>query len=160
MEIDLASEKKFHIGVVSDTHGKLSKRVRSELAQVDLIIHAGDFDTASVWENLAGTVPVAAAKGNMDWEAWAKSLKPSEMVRVGPYWFYILHDLYQLDLDPRTAGIDVVISGHTHHPKIERKDGVLYVNPGSASFPRGVRNSSIAIITVSENHMNARLVCV
>ena len=160
MEIDLPPGQNYRIAVVSDTHGKLSRGARRRLKGVDLILHAGDIDRKETWEELKKIAPMVAAKGNMDWGPWARDLHPTELVRVGNHWIYILHDLYQLDLDPQTVGIEVVISGHTHRSRLATKNGITYLNPGSASFPRGSRSASLALIVADESGLDVRLVSI
>jgi uncharacterized protein len=160
MEINLSAAKSYCIGVISDTHGRLSRAIRERLSPVDLIIHAGDIDTREVWETLNRIVPVVAAKGNMDWRPWAQYLNPTELIRVGTHWIYILHDLDQLDLEPSTVGIRTIISGHTHRSLIEKKNGITYLNPGSASFPRGSQKASMAVLNIHDSDIDVQLVSV
>ena len=101
----------------------------------DRIIHAGDVGSAEILEQLAGIAPVTAIRGNVDKAAWARRLPETEVVEAGGVSIYVLHDLGTLDLKPSAAGFSVVIYGHSHVPKQETQDGVLYFNPGS-SGPR------------------------
>ena len=127
-----------HIGVISDTHGLLRPQALSALRGSDLIIHAGDIGNPQILEALARIAPVFAVRGNTDRGAWAKALPPTQILQLEPCSVYVLHDLDELDLDPVSAGFDAVIFGHSHQPKIEAKDDVLYFNPGSAG-PRRFR---------------------
>jgi len=120
------------IGIISDTHGLLRPEAVDRLAGVDHIIHAGDIGAPEVIEGLRRIAPVTAIRGNVDRDGWAAAYSPTEFVKLGGRFFHVLHDVNQLDLDPVAAGIDVVVSGHSHRPKIETVDGVLYLNPGSA----------------------------
>ena len=124
-----ASIKAF--ALVSDTHGLLRDSVMEALQQFDvgLIVHAGDVGSRSLLQRLETIAPVVAVRGNVDHEL--ASLPPTELISVNGQLIYVLHDLIQLDLDPVTAGIAMVVSGHSHQPKIDRRRGVLYVNPGS-----------------------------
>jgi putative phosphoesterase len=126
------------IGVISDTHGLLRAEAVQALAGADLIVHAGDVGAPEVLDALRAVAPVVAVRGNNDRGAWAAALAETEVVERGGRSLYVLHDVKQLDLDPRAAGFDAVIAGHSHQPRIERRDGVLYVNPGSAG-PRRFR---------------------
>jgi putative phosphoesterase len=126
------------IGVISDTHGLLRAEAVQALAGADLIVHAGDVGAPEVLDGLRAVAPVVAVRGNNDRGAWAAALAETEVVERGGRSLYVLHDVKQLDLDPRAAGFDAVIAGHSHQPRIERRDGVLYVNPGSAG-PRRFR---------------------
>lgn len=98
----------------------------------EYIIHAGDVGAPEILEQLAAIAPVTAVRGNIDKSAWSRKLPETEVVEIGGVSIYVLHDLGQLDLKPEAAGFDVVISGHSHVPKQETRDGVLYFNPGSA----------------------------
>jgi len=120
------------IGVISDTHGLLRPEAFEALRGSDLIIHAGDVGEPGILEQLGKIATVRAIRGNIDREAWAKSLPETEVVEAGGLSLYVLHDVKQLDLNPRTAGFAAVISGHSHQPSIRTRDGVLYFNPGSA----------------------------
>jgi hypothetical protein len=96
------------------------------------IIHAGDVGAPEILDKLTEIAPVTAIRGNVDNGAWARRLHETEVVEIGGLSIYVLHDLTQLDLKPQAAGFSVVISGHSHAPKLETRDGVLYFNPGSA----------------------------
>jgi len=124
------------IGVLSDTHGWMPPAVATVFAGVDVIVHAGDIDDPSVMVQLGRIAPVVGVRGNMDHGAWSQQLPTAALLTLGGKTFYVLHNLSGLDLLPEAAGIDVVICGHTHAPAMTRKNGVLYLNPGSASFPR------------------------
>jgi putative phosphoesterase len=126
------------IGVISDTHGLLRPEAVAELRGSDFIIHAGDIDEPAILENLAELAPVTAVRGNVDRGPWAKQLPSSAVLEVGGVSIYVIHNLLELDLKPEAAGFAAVISGHTHVPKEENKNGVLYFNPGSAG-PRRFR---------------------
>jgi hypothetical protein len=120
------------IGVISDTHGLLRPQAIEALRGSAYIIHAGDVGGAEIIEKLSSVAPVTAVRGNVDKGEWARKLPDTEVLEVGGISIYTLHDLGQLDLKPRAAGFAVVISGHSHVPKQEIRDGVLYFNPGSA----------------------------
>ena len=137
------------IGIISDTHGLLRPEAVKRLAGVDHIIHAGDIGTPEVIEGLRRIAPVTAIRGNIDRDEWAAAYPSTEFVKLGGRFFYVLHDVKQLDLDPATAGIDVVVSGHSHRPKIETVDGVLYLNPGSAGPRRFTLPIALAILEVT-----------
>lgn len=124
------------IGLISDTHGLLRPAALQALVGSDLIVHAGDIGDESLLTQLASVSPVVAVRGNADKGEWARRLPTSEAVEVRAGWLYVLHDLADLDLDPSVAGFRVVVAGHTHRPKIERRGDVLYVNPGSAGPAR------------------------
>ncbi len=125
------------IGVVSDTHGLLRGQVKSRLGNCDIIIHAGDIGSQSVLMELRRMAPlVVAVRGNVDAGQWARALKEHEHLEIEGRAIYVVHNIRTLTFDPRSAGIDVVIHGHSHKPAIEREDGILYLNPGSAGPER------------------------
>lgn len=124
------------VGVISDTHGLLRPEAERALAGSDFIVHAGDVGSPDILGRLAGIAPVTAVRGNVDTADWAGALPLTNVLQVGPISLYILHDLNQLDLDPRAAGFAAVISGHSHKPRDEWRDGILYFNPGAAGARR------------------------
>jgi uncharacterized protein len=123
------------VGLISDTHGLLRPEAVEFLRGSDFIVHAGDIGDAAVFEELRRLAPLTAVRGNNDKGPWAKAIAETEVLQVGDVFIYVLHNLSELDLDPVASGFRVVVSGHSHHPRIEERDGVLYVNPGS-SGPR------------------------
>lgn len=120
------------VGLVSDTHGLFRSELNEAFSDVDLILHAGDVGPNDIIEKLQLLAPVVAIKGNIDRTGRAATLSDEERVEAAGRTIHILHDLKTLSLDPVIEGIDVVMSGHSHKPLIQSKDGVLYVNPGSA----------------------------
>ena len=129
---------KRRLGVISDTHGLLRPEAVRSLRDSDMIIHAGDVGSPAVLAALGKLAPLLAVRGNNDRGAWAKDLPLTETLELGGASIYVLHDLNELDLDPRVAGFSVVIAGHSHQPRCEQKNGVLFFNPGSAG-PRRFR---------------------
>jgi hypothetical protein len=146
------------LGVISDTHGHLAPEAMRALAGVGLILHAGDIDAPPVLAALESIAPVLAVRGNMDRGPWAARLPVQRPVEVPGLTLYLLHDLAQLDLDPAAARIAAVISGHTHRPRLEHRDGVLILNPGSASHPRGGLPASLARIEIAGGGMAVEIV--
>jgi hypothetical protein len=126
------------IGLISDTHGLLRPEALTALKGCELILHAGDVGGTGILERLRDIAPVVAVRGNVDGGAWAKTLPQTTAVEAGEVSIYVLHDLEQLDLDPAAAGFHIVLSGHTHKPVRSERNGVVYVNPGSAG-PRRFR---------------------
>ncbi len=124
------------LGVISDTHGLLRPEARAALASVDRIIHAGDLDDRLVLQWLGTLAPLTAVRGNCDRGAWARALRDHETIVVEGFAIHVIHDLQSITVDPRADGIAVVVHGHTHRPKQEVRDGVLYFNPGSAGAQR------------------------
>jgi uncharacterized protein len=129
-------KKPILIGVISDTHGLLRPEAVDALRGSDQIIHAGDVGAPEILDRLRDIAPMTAVRGNVDKGAWAREkLRNIEVLEIAGVSIYVLHDLGQLDLKPRAAGFAVVVSGHSHVPVQEMRDGVLYFNPGS-SGPR------------------------
>ena len=126
------------IGLISDTHGLLRKEALDALRGSDLIIHAGDVGDPKILEALLQIAPVVAVRGNVDTAAWAKSLPETAVREAGAVHIYVLHDSNALDLDAKAAGFDIVVSGHSHKPGRSERNGVMYINPGSAG-PRRFR---------------------
>jgi uncharacterized protein len=141
------------IGVISDTHGLLRPEATEALAGVELIIHAGDIGNPQILEALARIAPVHAVRGNTDRAAWAADLPLTRAVEVGGLLIYVLHELFTLDLNPAAAGFAAVIFGHSHQPHLERKNGVLYLNPGSA----GPRRFRLPVTMATINLQNSTL---
>jgi putative phosphoesterase len=126
------------IGLISDTHGLLRPEAKAFLQGCHHIVHAGDICDAATLAELVTIAPVTAVRGNNDKGAWTEQLHATEIVQFGEVFVYVIHDLAQLDIEPSAAGVQVVVSGHTHQPRFEERSGVLYVNPGS-SGPRRFR---------------------
>ena len=126
------------VGVISDTHGLLRPEAVAALRGSDYIIHAGDIGDASILKKLAEVAPVTAIRGNVDREPWARTIFSTNVLEAGGISIYVLHNIQELDLEPEAAGFGVVVCGHSHVPKQETKNGVLYFNPGSAG-PRRFR---------------------
>ena len=120
------------VGLISDTHGLLRPEALRGLDGSDLIIHAGDVGKPEILDALRALAPLVAVRGNIDRGEWASALPVTAAAEAGPAAIYVLHDIQQLDLDPAVAGFQVVISGHSHKPSRSERDGVLYINPGSA----------------------------
>ena len=145
------------IGIISDTHGLLRPEARERLAGVDHIIHAGDIGGPEVISGLRELAPTTAIRGNVDKGSWANHHPNTEWLTLGGRSIYVLHNLNELDLDPAGAGLDVVISGHSHQPKIETIDGVLYLNPGSAGPRRFTLPIALATLELTDNELRPRL---
>ena len=145
-------------GIISDTHGLLRPEALRALRGSDRILHAGDVGAPEILEALAQIAPVTAIRGNVDTEPWASILPATEVVNAGGVSIFMLHNLAQLDLKPEAAGFDVVIYGHTHHPKMEERNGVLYFNPGSAGPRRFNLPVSLGKLMIEEGKVRAKLV--
>ena len=139
------------IGLISDTHGLLRPEALRALEGSDLIIHAGDVGGPEILKELRGLAPVVAVKGNVDIGAWCADLPEAAVAEVGSSLIYVLHDLKALDLKPAAAGFSMVVSGHSHKPLLQRKDGVLYINPGSAGPRRFNLPVTVARVDLRQN---------
>jgi uncharacterized protein len=139
----------YRIGIISDTHGLLRPEAERRLAGVDHIIHGGDIGRTDIIDALRHIAPVTAIRGNVDTGDWAVAYAETELVRLAERAIYVLHDLKTLQIDPVARGIDVVVSGHSHVPKINTVDGVLYLNPGSAGRRRFRLPITLATIDVT-----------
>jgi len=134
------------IGVISDTHGLLRPEALAALAGVEHILHAGDVGDIGILEALREIAPVTAIRGNVDVSGACAELPATEFVELGGRGFYLVHSVHDLDLKPESAGIDVVVSGHSHQPGIEMRGGVMYLNPGSVGPKRFRLPVSVAIV--------------
>lgn len=139
------------IGVISDTHGLLRPEAVAALKKVDLIIHAGDIGKEEVLEGLRQIAPVTAIRGNCDRGSWAKAYPETAKVEIENIRILILHDVKQLDFKPEDEKINIVISGHSHKPKEEIKDGVTYINPGAAGPKRFSLPVSVALLQIDDS---------
>lgn len=136
------------IGVISDTHGLLRPEALDALQGSDLILHAGDVGPREILDQLREIAPVVAVRGNVDTAIWATALPLADVVEAGGLQLYMRHDRAALDLDPKAAGFAAVIFGHSHRPGAELRDGVLFLNPGSAGPRRFTLPVTVARLTV------------
>ncbi|MBN2527296.1 MAG: metallophosphoesterase family protein [Deltaproteobacteria bacterium] len=145
------------IAIVSDTHGMLPHFVVKKLQEKSIahIIHAGDICGPKVISELRRIAPVTCVRGNMDAPTAGNT---SELVEVNGFLLYVLHNLYDIDIDPRSAGVHVVIHGHLHRPSIEWKNEILYLNPGSCSYPRGHQPPSFALIETHDKSLQPEII--
>lgn len=146
------------IGVISDTHGLLRPEALTLLTGVESIIHAGDIGSPTVLEKLQTIAPVTAVRGNNDQGPWTQDIPESLLLNVRGHAIHVLHDISQIDLSPAAAGISVVITGHSHKPEIVERDGVLFVNPGSAGPRRFRLPIAVAKLYVGELSVRAEII--
>jgi len=144
--------------LISDTHGLLRSEALAFLRGSDFIVHAGDIGDAEVLEELRRLTPLTAVRGNNDKGPWANGIAETGVLQVGEVFIYVLHDLAELELDPSAAGFQVVVSGHSHNPRIEERHGVLYVNPGSSGPRRFKLPIAVAELHVAGSSVKARIV--
>jgi putative phosphoesterase len=146
------------IGLVSDTHDLLRPEAVAFLRGCDRIVHGGDICDQALLDELSALAPVSAVRGNNDRGPWAQALPETLQVRFEEVSILVLHDLKQLDIDPRAEGIRVVVSGHSHKPLVGERNGVLYVNPGSAGRRRFKLPVSAGELLVDGASVTARVV--
>ena len=145
------------MGVISDTHGLLQPAAIEAFKGTDLIVHAGDIGKPDILEDLQAIAPVEAVRGNMDRDDWAHKLPETKLIEVGSLLIYVIHDVYKIDIKPAKAGISAIIHGHTHKSSsIEDHNGVLFLNPGSATQPRFNSPASVALLHVKEKSLVAQ----
>jgi uncharacterized protein len=147
-----------HVGVISDTHGLLRDEALAALQGSELIVHAGDIGTPEVIERLRAIAPVRAVRGNNDRGEWASGLPLTDVVEIGDLHVYLLHDIADLDIDPAAGRMAAVITGHSHKPLAEVRDGVLFLNPGSAGPRRFKLPVTVARLTVEEGTLDHEIV--
>lgn len=146
------------VGVISDTHGLLRPQALDALRGSRLIIHAGDVGKPEVLLPLRALAPTYVVRGNVDRGRWADRLPMTERVAAGGLWIHVLHDIADLDLDPAAAQVAAVVFGHSHKPSIARRDGVLYLNPGSAGPRRFDLPVSVARVIVIDGRIEGEIV--
>lgn len=146
------------IGVISDTHGLLRPEALAALGDCERIIHAGDIGKPEVLAGLRALAPLEAIRGNVDSGDWAAAIPEQLDLQLGGLRIHVTHDVKTMAIDPVADGIDVVIAGHSHQPKIEALDGVLYLNPGSAGRRRFTLPISLALLDIEDGQPRAQLV--
>lgn len=152
------ADKEIRVGIISDTHGLLRPEAIDALRGSDHIIHAGDIGYQLILDQLKEIAPVTAVRGNVDRGTWAKGIPVTNVFEAGGVSFYVLHILDQLDLKPETAAFKAVIYGHSHAPKKEIKNGVLYFNPGSAGPRRFNLPATVGKILIRENQLTSEII--
>jgi putative phosphoesterase len=153
-----SSSRSVSVGLISDTHGLLRPEALAALRGSRYIIHAGDIGDRRVLEELARIAPVTAVRGNNDKGAWARALPETDVLQVGKTRIYVIHNVAELDLDPAAAGFHVVVAGHSHRPKKEMRDGVLFVNPGSAGPRRFNLPIAVGKLLLSRSEVEFRVI--
>ena len=146
------------VGLISDTHGLLRPEAVTFLRGSEYIVHAGDIGDPRVITELSVLAPVTAVRGNNDRGGWAQEIPEAQVLQVDDVFIYILHDLAELNLDPVAAGFQVVVSGHSHQPSVEERNGVLYVNPGSCGPRRFKLPITAAELDIEGHSVKARVV--
>jgi hypothetical protein len=159
MSLTLPLKNTYQFGIISDTHGYLPTEALAVFRSVDLILHAGDIGSGAILAALEEVAPVLAVRGNMDWGAWADRLPEKECLQAGDRRIHLIHDLGRLPLDAVNDACIAVVNGHTHRPAVEIRQGVLFVNPGSAAAPRYGESAGVALLRVSGPRASADLIC-
>jgi uncharacterized protein len=139
------------VGIISDTHGLLRGEALRALQGSELIIHAGDVGGRDILDALEKIAPVIAVRGNTDHDAWGITLPATAVVEAGSAMIYVLHNIHELDLNPAAAGFQMVVSGHSHKPSKLDRDGVIYLNPGSAGPRRFQLPVTVALLDTAVN---------
>lgn len=145
-------------GLLSDTHGLLRPETLSVLDGVDHLVHAGDVGSPDVLTALRARFSLTVVRGNVDRGAWAEALPRDATIELAGTLVHVLHDLDDLDLDPAAAGIGMVVTGHSHVPRVDRRGGVLYVNPGSCGPRRFDLPVTVALLTVTGGALDVTIV--
>ena len=143
--------------MISDTHGLLRPEALAALEGSDYIIHAGDIGDPQILDKLATLAPVTAVRGNVDHGGWAQKIPATNILEIGEISIYVLHNLQELDLKPEVAKFAAVIYGHSHVPKSEMKNGVLYFNPGSAGPRRFKLPVSVGRLTIENGKVDTQI---
>lgn len=154
---EVQENENYRIGVISDTHGLLRSEALDALQGSDLIVHAGDVGNLEVLRALERISPVIAVRGNMDRGEGLSELPLTQLVEVGEVAIYVLHDLQRLDIVPKAAGVSLVISGHTHQPKKEKRGDVLFLNPGSVGPRRSNKPVSMARVEIQGQDLHVEI---
>jgi uncharacterized protein len=153
----MAAHELMRVGLISDTHGRLRPEALKFLQGAEYIIHAGDIGKPEILDELRALAPVTAVRGNNDRERWAARVPQSAVLRIGSVAIYVLHNLAELDVDPVAKKYRVVVSGHSHKPRSEEREGVLYVNPGSAGPRRFTLPIAVGELYISRTNVRAHI---
>jgi putative phosphoesterase len=158
MSEKIQAKEYYLIGIISDTHGRLPQSVLKAFKNTDLIIHAGDIGDPHIIEALEKIAPTRAVRGNMDMGQWADQLPQNKTVKINHKGLYVIHDVYHQNIDANIDTCHVVIYGHTHRPLVEKQEGILYINPGSAGQPRLGYPPSVALLEIKGDAIKASLI--
>lgn len=145
------------IGVISDTHGLLRPEALAALSEAEHILHAGDVGDIAILDALRKIAPVTAIRGNVDVWGECAELPATEIVELAGKLFYLVHSVHDLDIKPTAAGVAVVVSGHSHKPGVDTRDGVMYLNPGSAGPRRFKLPITVGLVVVGQGGVSARI---
>jgi uncharacterized protein len=146
------------VGIISDTHGLTRPEALAALRGSAMVLHAGDIGNPEVLERLRAIGPVTAVRGNIDTQPWAAALPETAVVSANGHKLFILHEIGRLSIDPKRAGVAMVVSGHSHKCSIERRNGVIYLNPGSAGPRRFRLPVTLARLHVSKTALEPEII--
>jgi uncharacterized protein len=158
MAAPIAKRPRYRVGVISDTHGLMRPEALNRLRGSDVIVHCGDVGAPAVLDALRAIAPVRTVRGNNDKGSWASGLPIDDIVEVGTHSLYVIHDLAELSLEPFAAGFAAVLSGHSHRPLVDARQGVLFVNPGSAGPRRFSLPVAVALLILGPETCKARVI--
>ncbi|QGZ54412.1 metallophosphoesterase family protein [Paraburkholderia acidiphila] len=147
----MSAKYPLRVALVSDTHNLVRPELLAFIEGADAIVHAGDICDQPVLDTLGAVAPLTVVRGNNDHGAWAEALPVQTIVAFGGVRLAVVHELPDLRGDPAAGGIAVVVSGHSHKPALETREGVLYVNPGSAGPRRFKLPISAAMLTIGKD---------
>ena len=154
----MPATKTIRVGLISDTHGLVRDEAVEVIKGCQHILHAGDIDEPDVLVKLRKLAPVTVVRGNNDRGAWAQAIPVYDVVEFGLVSVYLRHDESELDVDPRAAGFRVMLFGHSHKPMVETRDGVLFVNPGSAGPRRFKLPIAVGELLIAGDRVEARII--
>jgi putative phosphoesterase len=154
----VSTTQPIRIGLISDTHGLVRDEAVAALKGCQHILHAGDIDEPDVLVKLRRLAPVTVVRGNNDRGSWAQAIPKYDVVEFGSVSVYLRHDESELDIDPRAAGFRVMLFGHSHKPMVETRDGVLFVNPGSAGPRRFKLPIAVGELLIAGDRVEARII--
>lgn len=152
------SNKNIEIGVISDTHNLLRSEATTALQGSDLIIHAGDIGSLQILENLKKIAPIVVVRGNNDKESWAEEIPIFEIIKLNDISIYVIHDIKDANINTLKEEVKIIISGHSHKPSINERDGIIYLNPGSAGPRRFKLPVTVAKIKILDTNIKAEII--
>ena len=155
---NFTAKNDYIVGVISDTHGSLPQSVFTVFKGADLIVHAGDIGKPEILESLEQIAPVIGVRGNMDVGHWARHLPEKKVIKISQIMLCVTHDVYRSEFSPNSNKCQIVISGHTHRPLVEKHRKVLLLNPGSAVQPRYGYPASVALLRIIGETLETRLI--
>ena len=148
------------IGVISDTHGYVAPEVLKAFADADLILHAGDIGEPDVLKALKNIAPLVAVRGNMDFGKWANCLPQEDTVEIGGICIHVIHDVQRLRTGVMSSAINAIVFGHSHRRLARETEGIYYLNPGSASYPKYGESASVALLHLRNGKLDTEFISI